>query len=168
MYVQKGAEEEEEDLRWSRRDLWLWELRESFKSSIFRPLFKGLTFSLNSSHSFPVSRFDRRNSVSGSKYSSTLSINLLQGPYVLLFASFLANQPDGTNICASPSRKGGGLAGWVLLQIWILNLQRQHPSYNSNNNGYNIFLTRAALALFLSRLSFKIRIHRTNDSLELG
>jgi hypothetical protein len=58
------------DLRVSRRDLlsWYseWYLRAWFKRPTLRPLFKGLTFSLNSSHSLPVSCFDARNSVSGS------------------------------------------------------------------------------------------------------
>lgn len=58
------------DLRCSRRDflsrLSLWDLRESFRISTLLPRFKGLTFSLKSSHSVPVCLLESRNSVSGS------------------------------------------------------------------------------------------------------
>lgn len=69
------------DLRYSRRDFlsWLsdWDLRAWLRRRTLRPLFKGLTFSLYSSHSLPVSSFEAKNSVSGSIIISSFSMAML-------------------------------------------------------------------------------------------
>lgn len=50
-----------------------WDLRAWLRRLTLRPLFRGLTFSLKSSHSCPVSCFEAKNSVSGSEISTLVS-----------------------------------------------------------------------------------------------
>ena len=88
--------EKRRDLLWLLRRWWLLGLRAWFRMEIFRPLFRGLTFSLKSSHSFPLSRFDIRNSVSGSILYLLLLLLLLDLPK----KQNLVNQSMSVCVCS--------------------------------------------------------------------